>query len=616
VRYRDGTLLPSDLRAESGFAWNGTEADVIGAFNAGKFLFIHHDHGWPGGWENPRFTISDAYDLMNGNLLPVVFSINCASGFFDGQTADGAFGTRSDSVCFAEMLLANYNSGAIGMLGASRNSWSFGNAALLRGFIDAIWPHSIPGYGMFPSTRRLGDILNRGKAFLSTQQNTWEIRWSIIEDAVRMYHCLGDPTLEIWTRYPHAFRLPNVIAAIPGAAALAVKYEAPGATITAVQRGPNDELIPIARGVVGQDGTANLSYVEKPIPGTPVQYVANLPDTVTSMPLKVEGEIIPGEMVSVPAGTFTMGHSGVGDDAAYGDASELPRHQVTLSAYQIGKYAVTNQEYADILNWALALGYLKNGSDAAFDGGDVYANGQALFHLAWDSTNCQVTYSGGQFSCKSRIGLPGATSYSMALHPVNDVTWFGAAMYCNWLSESQGLTPCYDVNDWTCNFAAKGYHLPTSAQWERAAAWDGSKHWIYGFMSDTLSGKIRCNYQNSYTDFVNPLGLTVYPYTSPVGWFNGVNVSPNGSVATVDSPSPVGCYDMSGNVAQWCNDWFERYTTADVTDPQGPPSGVARVLHGGGWSDVSGDLCRTSRRNWIFPDYYGASWGFRVARTP
>jgi len=329
-----------------------------------------------------------------------------------------------------------------------------------------------------------------------------------------------------------------------------------------------------------------------------------------------EGEIHPGEMVSVPAGTFTMGRTDSGDDANNGFPNEDPQHEVTLTAYQIGKYDVTNQEYADILNWALARGYLENYSGEAYDHGVVYAANEPLFSPS--NPYCQITYSGSQFSYRSRTGLPGTTTYSMALHPVVGVTWHGAAMYCNWLSMSQGLTPCYDINNWTCNFAANGYHLPTEAQWERAAAWDtaSNKHWIYGFMSDTLTGKNRCNYYDGNPNYVNPLGLTDDPYTSPVGWFNGVNVSPNGSIATVNSPSPVGCYDMSGNVSQWCNDWYESYPSGAVTDPQGPSSGSYRVWRGGGclWTLYCVSDGRSARRSSFFPAGTLSAFGFRLSR--
>ncbi len=367
-------------------------------------------------------------------------------------------------------------------------------------------------------------------------------------------------------------------------------------------------------------GKYNVSLAATTAKGTDTKLKLNFISVTQGGEGEGEGEIHVGEMVSVPAGTFTMGRTDRGDDATCEYCpDELPRHEVTLSAYQIGKYDVTNQEYADILNWALARGYLKNESGAAYDGGYVYAANEVLVPASYPV--CQITYSGSQFSYRSRTGLPGTTTYSMALHPVVGVTWYGAAMYCNWLSMSQGLTPCYDINNWTCNFAANGYHLPTEAQWERAAAWDtaANKHWIYGFMSDTLTGKNRCNHDDdSSSDFgglVNPLGLTDYPYTSPVGWFNGLNVSPNGSIPTVNSPSPVGCYDMSGNAWQWCNDWYATYTSEAVADPQGPSSGSLRVLRGGGWY-IGGSACRSAYRIQYDPsdtDSY-FQFGFRLAR--
>jgi len=161
--------------------------------------------------------------------------------------------------------------------------------------------------------------------------------------------------------------------------------------------------------------------------------------------------------------------------------------------------------------------------------------------------------------------------------------------FCNWLSEKEGLTPCYNLSTWALTVPyPNGYRLPTEAEWERAAAWDGSKHWIYGSLSDTLTDNARCNYWGR----ANPLGLTSYPYTSPVGWFNGTNVSPNGSVQTVNSPSSVGAYDMSGNVWEWCHDWYgsSYYSGGAMTNPVGPGSGgKAAVINKGsvfGWERV------------------------------
>jgi formylglycine-generating enzyme required for sulfatase activity len=104
-----------------------------------------------------------------------------------------------------------------------------------------------------------------------------------------------------------------------------------------------------------------------------------------------------------------------------------------------------------------------------------------------------------------------------------------------------------------------------------------------------------------------------------VGWFNGINVNPNGGIATVDSPSPVGAYDMSGNVWEWCNDRYgsDYYATVEAsgTDPEGPTSSLSypdRVIRGGGWNDFYG-ITRSASRYGIAP-HITANHGFRIAR--
>jgi len=302
-----------------------------------------------------------------------------------------------------------------------------------------------------------------------------------------------------------------------------------------------------------------------------------------------------------------------GDEGGWLDfPDQLPRHDVTLSDYEIGKYEVTNQQVCDVYNWANAQGFI-----ATVDATTVAAFGEDLLDLDDEHSRCQIRYSGGAFLAASRDG------YSMADHPVVMISWYGAVAYCNWLSEMLGLTPVYDINTWTADFANDGYHLPTEAQWERAAAWDpaapgGPKHWVYGFASDTLEGTNRCNYVHTLGDFVNPLGLASYPYTSPVGWFDGVNVSPNGRVATVDSPSPVGCYDMTGNSWEWCHDWYDGtyYTTGGPpwNDPTGPESGSDRVPRGGSWRHNSTLWSPSAFRAPLSPSTTRNDLGFRLAR--
>ncbi|MCX7046564.1 MAG: SUMF1/EgtB/PvdO family nonheme iron enzyme [Candidatus Sumerlaeota bacterium] len=320
-----------------------------------------------------------------------------------------------------------------------------------------------------------------------------------------------------------------------------------------------------------------------------------------------DGASLPIAMLPVPAGTFTMGARD--DEGGYWN--EFPRHDVTLSAYQIGKFPATNGQYCDVLNWALARGYVKgDGSGGGYTGGEVYAAGQTLLYVS--DSDCNIQYSGGMFSAKTRTGA-GSVQYSMATHPVVDVTWYGSVVFCNWLSEKEGLTPSYNTTTWELIDAdsgtaglqcTNGYRLPTEAERERAAGWNGTTHWVYGFQSDSISST-RCNYYDGSQD-VNPLGLMAYPYTSPVGWFNGVNISPNGSVQTINSPSPVGAYDMSGNVWEWCHDWYAAYDSAAQTNPVGASSGTYRVLRGGSWNSRAIN-CRAAIRSYIYPWVLG-SW--------
>lgn len=330
-------------------------------------------------------------------------------------------------------------------------------------------------------------------------------------------------------------------------------------------------------------------------------------------------------MIPVSAGVFIMGGTGGGDDEQHGFPNEVPTHSVSLSSYLLGKYEVTTRQYCDVLNWAKAQGYLYSdveGSPWAGEG-DIYAGGAGFRYpiVDFSSTQCYLQYIRGLFVPTTRTGLPDETEYSMAEHPMVEVSWYGAVAFCNWLSQMLGQAPCYylGADEWPLTVAPPspgGYRLPTEAEWERAAAWDTSipKHWIYGFMGDTNTGSDRCNDRNDGSFIDNPLGLTAYPLTSPVGWFDGVNISPNGNIPTVNSPSPVGAYDMSGNVNEWCQDWYTPYTAAPQTNPLGDSTGTQRSVRSGTWqSNYWG--CRTAYRMFAGPSGMAGYQGFRLSRS-
>ena len=184
--YANGEPLPPDL-LRPGFAWDGDEADITAAIEAGRFLLTHRDHGYTGGWGDPAYNIANVLALTNGELLPVVWSMNCQSGWFDGTTPDP---------CFAEAWLRNPNGGAVGIVAATRNSYSGYNDWMTLGLVDAIWPdfspEDIPGFGR--PEYRMGVVLNYGKLFMTV---TWGDPWGLQQTEFELFHYFGDPAMGI-----------------------------------------------------------------------------------------------------------------------------------------------------------------------------------------------------------------------------------------------------------------------------------------------------------------------------------------------------------------------------------------------------------------------------------
>lgn len=270
------------------------------------------------------------------------------------------------------------------------------------------------------------------------------------------------------------------------------------------------------------------------------------------------GGVYPGQMVYIPAGSFLMGNNG---SEPYSYSNEFPQHSVYLSGYWIGKYEVTRGEYRAFMN---AGGY----SNSAY---------WSSAGWSWKGSRTQPSYWAAQQDWYG--GQPFTQTDN---HPVVGVSYYEAEAFCNWA----------------------GGHLPTEAQWEKAARWTGSYPRVYPW-GNTWDQE-RCN--NWYD--TNPAGGGQYRYqTAPVGSY------PSGV-------SPYGCHDMAGNVWEWCRDWYgssyySQTPTGGWSNPQGPSSGSSRVLRGGSWVSYGGYVVSSYRCAYRYgsgPYGIWSSFGFRVAR--
>ncbi|MBN1338901.1 MAG: hypothetical protein JXA03_06235 [Bacteroidales bacterium] len=204
--YSNGELLPADLRTTS-FNWSGNSTDITNAIDNGKFYVFHRDHGFTdgSGWAHPLYTTATLDYLTNGDLLPVVFSINCYTGKF---TADN---------CFAEKFIRLENKGAVGVIAPSYWSHTGFNNAFAVGMFDAIW--SDPGlfsvygsggtgtnYTIGPGNDiySLGDVLNQG---LVAMEQNWDGLPIYKKYQNEIYHWFGDPSMKIWTSDPNQIPL-------------------------------------------------------------------------------------------------------------------------------------------------------------------------------------------------------------------------------------------------------------------------------------------------------------------------------------------------------------------------------------------------------------------------
>jgi hypothetical protein len=183
-----------------------------------------------------------------------------------------------------EQLLMKSGGGMVGGLGDVRNSPTWANSALTRGFYDATWPNLAPGFGGATAQRRLGDILNHGKLYLLSQIGVAQPAGSVSSDAaideLIMWHAYGDPTLEMWTDNPHRIVLPPLFELQVLEFGLRVKYAAEGAELTALQLLGDGSVRPIARAMV-KGGAAEMSFFLPPDPKLPLLLSASQANAVS-----------------------------------------------------------------------------------------------------------------------------------------------------------------------------------------------------------------------------------------------------------------------------------------------------------------------------------------------
>lgn len=244
------------------------------------------------------------------------------------------------------------------------------------------------------------------------------------------------------------------------------------------------------------------------------------------------------ELITVKGGVFQMGCT---EGQSNCETDEKPVHSVTLDDYQISKYEITNQQYANFMN---EIGAKSNGSH----------NGVEYIDL--DDNDCQVKYVEGLF-----VAIDGKKNF-----PVIEITWYGAKAFCEHYSG----------------------RLPTEAEWEFAAR-GGNKG-----TTNTYSGS------NSIED---------------VAWYSG-NSEGSTHMVGAKSPNELGIYDMTGNVWEWCNDWYDKeyYSNSPQKNPQGSSSSTFRVLRGGSWF-FQAEHCRITNRAVSVPDQSYNGNGFRFVKS-
>jgi len=262
-------------------------------------------------------------------------------------------------------------------------------------------------------------------------------------------------------------------------------------------------------------------------------------------------------LINIGNGTFEMG-------SVDGNEDEMPVREITLTnSFQIAETEITNAQYCELLNWALGKGKIKGILDNDFN----YTSDAIQFETILDSTNTdyQLNYRSAEeaFDVVTEMGD----------YPIAAVTWYGAAAYSNWLSEVTTNSELYTISAspiWGCNtYGETGYRLPTEAEWEFAAiGGNNSNSYLYSGSNDI----------------------------EDVAWYI-MNCDEIQAVATKDE-NELGIHDMSGNLWEWCNDYYAEYDPNNTENPEVTIGSYPfkKVIRGGSW-EFSEDYHRNTNRS-------------------
>lgn len=273
------------------------------------------------------------------------------------------------------------------------------------------------------------------------------------------------------------------------------------------------------------------------------------------------GDNVKIHLALIPPGSFQMG-------SAQGEAHEQPQHNVTISkGFYIGMFEITQAEYEKVMGGNPS--YFKNDLSRDF--------------------------------------------------PVDTVSWNDAVNFCNKLSERENLTACYVSSDteiiW--NKTANGYRLPTEAEWEYACRGGNQDAGGYDHYPDTKENEYLVGCLPTHFYWGNHLDPG-YCWIRSNAKARSAPHNAGISTQTIGTkyPNAFRLYDMSGNVWEWCWDYYDPtyYSKAPDTDPAGPAIGADRVARGG--SAVNTEMfVRSSVRHGIIPNLQNRFFGFRIARN-